>query len=120
MTPHWKDVIKSALGDMLNTLVEKQSGICKFYFGEEFHGILADDIANFINYAMNELSKQTDDFPFRGKITNDNDRAALLIWYEKNQPVDDGYDGEDPHYADCSFYNDKKCNCGAFNDDEVE
>ena len=30
----------------------------------------------------------------------------------------DGYDGEDPHYADCSSYQGKKCNCGAFGDDD--
>ena len=81
MTPHWKEVIKSAVGDMLNTLYEEKSGMCKLYFGAEFHGILADDIANFVNAMMSILAKKVDHFPFRGKITNDNDRAALLIWY---------------------------------------
>jgi hypothetical protein len=63
-------------------------------FKEKFNSIRTDKIAEWFYIDITE-------------IIDDN--------YEESD--DDGYDGEDPHYADCSSHERKKCNCGAFNDD---
>lgn len=97
MTAIWKETMKSGLGEMLEMLDKNRNGICKFYFGEEFSGVLADDITDFVNYLMSTLAESLEDFPFRAKIANDNEGACLIVWCKKDEPVEEnGYDGGDP------------------------